>query len=156
MPHRHRYSDFSLGTSGTKLKHLWQRPSLVWHENLCASGFGDFLLCRSSTALSGWMGAFSGQTCLIGLKSGLSLGHSRTSTELSLCQSCTVLAPSCGSWSCWKVNLRPRSLASGYAFHYGSLCAIFHSAFPQPWTECLFLMQTHTQHEKNGVYACTV
>ena len=47
------------------------------------------------------------QRCLIGFKSGLWLGHSRTFRDLSQSHSCVVLAVCLGSLSCWKVNLHP-------------------------------------------------
>ena len=47
------------------------------------------------------------QKCLIGFKSGLWLGHSRTFRNLSLSYSCVVLAVCLGLLSCWKVNLHP-------------------------------------------------
>ena len=76
-------------------------------------GFSEILLYRSSQVLSGWMETIGGhfqvfpERYSIGFKSGLWLGHSRTFTEVSLSNSCIVLAVFSGSLSCWKVNLWP-------------------------------------------------
>ena len=107
ISHLHKYSDPLLSTL---LKHLWQRlqPRVflgmtlqAWHT--CIWGVSPILLCRSSQALSGWMGSL--QRCSIGFKSGLCLGHSRTFRDLSWSHSCNVLAVCLGLLSCWKGNL---------------------------------------------------
>ena len=130
ISHLHKYSDPLLSTL---LKGLWQRlqplvflgmTPQAWHT--CVWGVSHILLCRSSQALSGWMWSvasqlFSGlQRCLIGFKSWLWLGHSRTFRDLARSHSCIVLAVGLGSLSCWKVNL-PGPEHSGAGFHQGSL-----------------------------------
>ena len=86
-----------------KALHIW-----IW-------GFSAIVRCRSSQVLSGRPPSVDShfifrslQRCVIGFRSGLRLGHSRTSTESSLSHSCVVFAVCLGSLSCWKVNLRPR------------------------------------------------
>ena len=84
------YSQVFLGMT-QKTLHTW-----IW-------GVSAILLCRSSQALSGWMGTIGGQPFSglsregsIGYKSGLWLSHSRTHTELSLSHSCVVLSCALG------------------------------------------------------------
>ena len=62
------------------------------------------------------------QKCLIGFKSGLWLGHSRTFRDLSQSHSCVVLAVCLGSLFYWKVHLHPECSVTG--FHQGSLCTV--------------------------------
>ena len=85
--------------------------SHLGYDTISTPVFGEFLLCRSPQAVSGWMGSIAGQLslqrCLIGFKSGLWLGHSRTFRDLSWSHSCVVLAMCLQSLTCWKVNLRP-------------------------------------------------
>lgn len=120
------------------LKSLW-----VWLDKLCIPGL-QFLpfRCRSSQALSGWMGTSSGQwtivrclqRCSNRFKSGLWVGHSKTFTELSLSYSCIILFLCLWSLSCWKVNplpsLRSWSLWIRFSWrHEGYLCTL--STSPQ-------------------------
>ena len=89
--------------------------SWVWRYKLGTPAFGEFLPFFSADPLKlrldgerCWTAIFrSLQRCLIGLKSGLWLGHSRTFKNLSRSYSCVVLAVFLGSLSCWKVNLHP-------------------------------------------------
>ena len=85
----------------------------AWHT--CMWGGSPFLLCRSSQALSDWMGSVAAQQffkslqrCSIGFKSRLWLGHSRTLRDVSRSHSCIVLAVCLGLLSCFKVNLSPQ------------------------------------------------
>ena len=117
ISHLHKYSDPLLSTL---LKHLWQRLQTqvfgmtlqAWHT--CVWGISLIVLCRSSQALSGWMGSVAAQ-----LFSGLSRdvwlgsspgsgwdtqGHSQTCPES---HSCVVLAMCLGFLSWWKMNLHP-------------------------------------------------
>ena len=74
-------------------------------------GCSAILLCRSSQAVSGILGTLctavfrSLQRCLIGLESGLWLGHLRKFIGLSLGHPCIVLALCLGSLSAWRLNL---------------------------------------------------
>ena len=70
-------------------------------------GFSVILLCRSSQALSGWMGNVGVQVSPEIFDWGLWLGHSRKFTELSLSHSSIVLAVCLGSLSCWKGKKTP-------------------------------------------------
>ncbi len=84
---------------------LQSQVFFVWWDKLFWSAFGNYLLFFSSSPLKVFQVRW-GQThifrfiqkYLIGFKLRLWLGHSRTSTELSVSHSCCVL---------WKVNLLP-------------------------------------------------
>ena len=126
-------SDYSLESFGMMLQ--------AWHT--CIWAVSPIPLCRSSQALSGWMWSvaaqlFSGlQRCLIGFKSGLWLGHSRTLRDLSRGHPYVVLALCLGSLSCWKDN-NPFAPVwgperSGAGFHQGSLCTLLCSSVPRSW-----------------------
>jgi hypothetical protein len=91
MSHLHKYSDPFLSTL---LKHLWQRlqPRVflgltlqAWHT--CIWGVSPILLCKSFHAQDGERCCTvifrSLQTCSIGFKSRLWLGHSRTFRDFS-------------------------------------------------------------------------
>ena len=95
-----------LGYDATSLSHLYLE---------CFSHF----LCRSSQALSGWIGSnavqlFSGLSRDVRSGSQLDSGWAtRTFRDLSRSHSCVVFAVCLGSLSCWKVNISPslRSLS---------------------------------------------
>ena len=79
ISHLHKYSDRSLSTL---LKHLWQwlQPWVflgmtlqAWHTSIW--GVSHVLLCRSSQALSGWMGSIAAQL-FSGLSRDVRLGSS--------------------------------------------------------------------------------
>ena len=103
ISHLHKYSDPLLNTL---LKHLWQRlhpwvflgmTLQAWHT--CIWGVSP-ILCRLDgercyTAIFRPL-----QRCLIGFKSRLWLGHSRTFRDLSRSHSCLVLAVCLRSLSC--------------------------------------------------------
>lgn len=81
-------------------RHLWQQiepPDFFGDDETWLTWIwwhSDILLCRSSQAVSAWIGLFSG--CLTGSKSGLRLGHWRT------CRTpCGVLG------HCLQVKLQP-------------------------------------------------
>ena len=83
--------------------------SLSLHDKLCTPGFADLLkLCQVEWRPSVDSLFRSLQRCLIGFKSGLWLGHSRTFTE-SLSHSCIVLAMCLGSLSLasWRSAFNP-------------------------------------------------
>ena len=103
----------------TLLKHVWQRlqPRVflgmtlqVWYT--CIWGVSFILLCavrldgeRRCTAIFRAL-----QRCLIGFKSGLWLGHSRTFRSLSRSHSCVVLAGMVpGFLQTWRLAFRPKS-----------------------------------------------
>ena len=78
----------------------------------CTWGVSPILLCRSSEALSGWMGSVAPQLFSILYRdvrsdSGRWLGHSRTSRDLYRSHYCVVLSMCLGSLFCWKVNFYP-------------------------------------------------
>jgi hypothetical protein len=65
ISHLHKYSDPLLSTL---LKHLWQRLQpqvflgmMLQARHTCICGVSLILLCRSSQALSGWMGSVAAQ-----------------------------------------------------------------------------------------------
>ena len=111
----------------------------AWHT--CIWGVSPILLCRSSQPLSGWMWSVTAQ-----LFSGLSSDvrsswspgsgwASRDLRDLSRSHSCVVLAVCLGSFSFWKVNLRPTQVLSALeqVFNQGSLCTLLCSYFPRSW-----------------------
>ncbi len=112
ISHVHKYSQPLLNTL---LKQLWQQlQPRVWCYKLGTSIFGmvsPIHLWKTAQAPSGWMVSISAsvfrslQSCSVGLKSGLCLGHSRTFTELSHSHSFVILAVCLELLSCWKVNL---------------------------------------------------
>jgi hypothetical protein len=67
------------------------------------------------------------QRCLIGFKSALWLGHSRTFRDLSRSQSCVVLAVCLWSLSCWKVL---SALEQVFIKDLSVFCSIHHSLNP--------------------------
>jgi hypothetical protein len=82
----------------------------AWHT--CVWGVSPILLCRSSYALSGWLGSVAAQQlslqrCLIGFTSGPWLGHSRTFRDLSRSHLCIALAVCLRLLPCWKDYRRP-------------------------------------------------
>ena len=102
--HLHKYSDPLLSTL---LKHLWQRLQhrvfmgmmlQAWHT--CIWGVSPIVLCRSSQALSGWMGSIAAQL-FSGLSrdvySGSSLGCGWASQGHS--ETCPEATPAL-SWLC--------------------------------------------------------
>ena len=70
------------------------------------------------------------QRCSIEFKSGLWLGHSRISRDLSRSHSCVVLAMCLGSLSCWTfAQVWDLSALE----HQGSFCTLLLSSFPWSW-----------------------
>jgi hypothetical protein len=137
------YSDPLLNTL---LKHLWQRLQYwvflgmmlqAWHT--CIWGVSPVLHCTSSQALAGWMGSVTAQIfsvslqrCLIGFKSGLWLGHSRTLRDLSRSNSCVVWLSAygrcpVGRWTFTPV-WGPESFGAGS--YRASFCTFLRSSFP--------------------------
>jgi hypothetical protein len=100
-------------------KALWQQlqPWVLvmtlqaWYT--CIWGVSPILLCRSSQALSGWMGSVAAQL-FSGLSKDVLLGSNPGSDwatqvhwDLSRSHSCVVFAVCLVPFSCWKVNLCP-------------------------------------------------
>ena len=87
---------------------------------------------------------------VIGYKSRLWLGLSRTYTELFLNPSCVVLAVCLGSLSCWKVNLRPSlrswALWTKFSLRISLLCSGQLSLTPDQ-SPCPCRWNTLPQHD---------
>ena len=64
------------------------------------------------------------QRCLIGFKSGIWLGHSRTFRNLSRSHSCIVLAV-----SCWKVNVHPSLRSWAFWSRFSSRISLYFALF---------------------------
>ena len=129
MPQHH--IDISIQTLySVQLKHIWQRLQprvflgmtqqalLIW-----IWGFSAILICRSSQALSGWMGSVSGQPEMFDwVQVRVLAGPLR---ELSLSHSCVVLVVCLGSLSCWMVNLQAQSeVLTAFIKDISVLCSI--------------------------------
>ena len=117
------------------------QSSWVWHYKLGTPGFGEFLpfvLCRSSQALSGWMGSVAAQL-FSGLSSDIRSGSSPGSGwatqghwDLSRSHSCVVLTVCLESLSCWKVNLRPSLRSWGLWSRFSSGISLYFAPFIFP------------------------
>ena len=121
--HLHKYSDPLLSTLFNK--HLWQRlqPRVFWGMTLqawhtCIWRVSPILLCRSSQALSGWVGSVAAQV-FSGLFRDVRWDSSPGSGwatqghwDLTRNHSCVVLAVCLGLLSCWKVKLWSRFSSS--------------------------------------------
>ena len=106
----HKHSDPLLSTL---LKHLWQRLQPQVFLGMMLQAWHTILLCRSSQALSGWIGSVAAQL-FSGLSRDVQMGSSPDSGwategqgDLSRSHSYVVLAVCLELLSCWKVNLRP-------------------------------------------------
>ncbi len=146
ISHLHKFSDPLLSTW---LKHLWQQLQpwdflgmMQQALHTWIGGFSAILLCISSQARSGWMGTV-GRQPFSGLSRDVRWGSSQGSgwATLGHSQSCplatTVLPCLCakghshvGGWTFSPV-CGPEGCGTG--FHWGYLCTLLHSAFPQPW-----------------------
>ncbi len=136
----------------------------VWRYKLCTPGLGDFLPFFFANPLKlGQVGRgplvdshfqFSPEMfdrVQVRALAGLWLGHSRTFTELSLSHSCVILAVCfivCGHCHVGRWTLGPvwGPERCGTGFHWGYICTLLHSAFPQPWpvSQSLLLKNTPT------------
>ena len=131
----------------TLLKNLWQwllpRVFLgmtlqAW--NTCILGVSSLKILSSSVRLGGEccctaiFRSLQRLESLIGFKSGLWLGHSRTFRDLSWSHSCVVLVV-CLGLSCWRWTFAPvwGPECSGAGFHQGSLCTLLRSSLPRSW-----------------------
>uniref|UniRef100_A0A8C7Q253 Fibronectin type-III domain-containing protein n=1 Tax=Oncorhynchus mykiss TaxID=8022 RepID=A0A8C7Q253_ONCMY len=72
------------------------------------------------------------QICLIGFKSRLWLGHSKTFRDLSKSHFCVVLAVCLVSLSCWKVNHHPSLRSSVHWRRFSSRISLFFALFIFP------------------------
>ena len=102
-------------------------------------GISPILLCRSSQALSGWMGSvgtqlFSGLSRHV--RSGSSPGSGwATQGHSQICpwsHSSIVLAVCFGSLSCWKVNLRPSLRSWALWSRFSSSFSLYSAPFIFP------------------------
>ena len=75
------------------------------------------------------------QRCLIGLKTGLWLGHSRTFRELSRSHSYVILAVCLGSLSCWKMNLSPSLTSWALWSRFSARIFLYFALFIFPSTQ---------------------
>ena len=125
-------------TLGSDYSLFLGRKLQAWHT--CIWEVSPIPLCRSSQALSGWMGSVAAemfrslQRCSIGFKSSFWLGRSRTFWDLSRRHSCVVFAMCLGTSSCWKMNLHP-SLRSWAFWSRFSWRKSILTSFPVPTAE---------------------
>ena len=103
-PFTQYFVEASLAVIISSSLHGYDTTSLA-HLHLGNFSLSSLQILSSSIRLDGerWCAALfrSLQSCSIGFKSGLWLGHSRIFTDLTWSYSCIVLAVCLGSFSCW-------------------------------------------------------